>query len=39
MIKTGLSVPGVKKNLKQLKGKEVIKRVGSNKSGYWDVIK
>jgi len=35
MIKTGLSEPGVKKNLKQLKDKNIIKRVGSNKNGYW----
>lgn len=38
MVKTGLSEPGVKKNLKQLKEKEIIKRVGSNKKGYWEVI-
>jgi predicted HTH transcriptional regulator len=35
MIKTGLSEPGVKKNLKQLKDKNIIKRVGSNKTRYW----
>lgn len=35
--KTGLSEPGIKKNLKQLKEKCFIVRVGSNKTGYWEV--
>lgn len=39
IVKTGLSEPGVKKNLKQLKEKEIIQRVGSHKGGYWEVIK
>lgn len=39
MIKTGLSDPGVKKNLKQLKEKGIIKRIGFRKKGYWEVIK
>ena len=38
MVKTTLSEPGVKKNLKQLKDKKIIKRIGSNKTGYWEVI-
>ena len=38
-IKTGLSEPAIKKNLRQLKQKELIKRVGSNKTGYWEVLK
>lgn len=38
MVKTTLSEPGVKKNLKRLKEKEIIKRIGSNKTGYWEVI-
>lgn len=38
MVKTALSEPGVKKNLKCLKEKEIIKRIGSNKTGYWEVI-
>ena len=38
MVKTALSEPGVKKNLKRLKEKEIIKRIGSNKTGYWEVI-
>ena len=39
MINTNLSEPGVKKNLKKLKEKELIRRVGANKNGYWEVIK
>ena len=39
MLKTNLSEPGVKKNLKQLKGKGLIKRIGSNKTGYWEIVK
>ena len=39
MIKTKLSEPGVKKNLKRLKEKGIIIRVGSNKTGYWEIIK
>lgn len=38
MVKTALSEPGVKKNLKKLKDKKIIKRIGSNKTGYWDVV-
>ena len=38
MVKTALSEPGVKKNLKQLKDKKIIKRIESNKTGYWEVI-
>lgn len=37
MIKTSLSEPGVKKNLKQLKEKGIIERIGSKKTGYWKV--
>ena len=37
MIKTSLSEPGVKKNLKQLKEKGIIERVGSKKTGYWKI--
>ncbi len=37
-IKTGLSEPGIKKNLKQLKDKEIIRRIGSNKKGYWEIL-
>ena len=38
MIKTNLSEPGVKKNLKKLKEKNMIRRVGANKDGYWEII-
>ena len=38
MNKTGLSEPVVKKNLKQLKEKEIIERIWSNKKGYWKRI-
>ena len=39
MVITGLSEPGVKKNLKQLKGAGIIARIGANKNGYWEVLK
>ncbi|MCH5172482.1 MAG: putative DNA binding domain-containing protein [Erysipelotrichales bacterium] len=39
MIHTGLSEPGVKKNLKLLKDKGYIERIGANKNGYWKVVK
>ena len=38
MIKTNLSEPGVKKNLKKLKEKNMIRRIGANKDGYWEII-
>ena len=34
----GLSEPGVKKNLKQLKDKKLIRRIGYTKGGYWEVL-
>lgn len=37
MILIGLSEPGIKKNLKQLKDNGIITRVGANKTGYWEV--
>ena len=36
---TGLSEPGVKKNLKQLKDAGIIARIGANKNWYWEVLK
>lgn len=39
MVITGLSEPGVKKNLKQLKYAGIIARIGANKNGYWEVLK
>ena len=34
-----LSEPAIKKNLKQLKESGHIQRIGSNKTGFWEVIK
>ncbi|MGD9886480.1 MAG: RNA-binding domain-containing protein [Bacilli bacterium] len=39
MIITGLSEPGIKKNLKMLKQYGCIVRIGANKNGYWEVLK
>ncbi len=39
MAITGLSEPGVKKNLKILKDNGLIIRVGANKNGAWEVLK
>lgn len=33
-----ITLDGVKYNLKRLKDKEIIRRIGSNKNGYWEVI-
>lgn len=38
MKKTNLLEPGVKKNIKKLKDKNLIRRIGSTKDGYWEVI-
>ena len=37
-IQIGISVPAIKKNLKQLTDNNIIKRVGSKKNGYWEII-
>ena len=37
MAITELSEPGIKKNLKQLKQMGLIRRIGANKNGYWQV--
>ena len=37
-IQIGISVPAIKKNLKQLTDKNIIKRVGAKKNGYWEII-
>ena len=34
----GLSEPGIKKNLRQLKEKGMIQRIGSRKNGMWKVV-
>ena len=39
MVITGLSEPGVKKNLKHLKDAGISARIGANKNGYWEVLK
>ena len=36
---TGLSSRTIDRIIKTLKEKELIKRVGSNKTGYWEVLK
>ena len=36
--KLGLSLPGIKKNIKTLKDKNFIKRIGPDKSGHWEVV-
>ena len=36
---TGLTRRGVEWNLKQLKEKGLIKRIGSDKGGHWEVVK
>lgn len=39
MIELSLSDSGVRKNISKLKDLGIIKREGSNKSGYWKIIK
>ncbi len=36
---TGLSSRTIDRIIKSLKEKELLKRIGSNKSGYWEAIK
>ena len=36
---TGLSSRTIDRIIKSLKEKELLKRIGSNKNGYWDVTK
>ena len=36
---TGLTIKGVEWNIKELKKKELLKRIGSNKGGHWEVLK
>ena len=35
---TGLSAAGVKKNIRKLKDANLIRRVGPDKGGHWEVI-
>lgn len=37
-IQIGISVPAIKKNLKQLTDNNIIKRVDAKKNGYWEII-
>ncbi len=37
--KAGISIKGVEWNLNQLKQKGLLKRIGPDKGGYWQVIK
>lgn len=36
---TGLSVAGVKKNIRKLKDANLVRRVGPDKGGHWEVAK
>jgi len=36
---TGLTIKGVEWNIKGLKQKGLIKRIGPNKGGHWEVMK
>ena len=38
MQATGLSLAGVKYNLNKLKKENMLKRIGSDKGGHWEVI-
>ena len=38
-VVTGLSVRGVEKNLSRLKASGIIRRVGPDKGGHWEVVK
>lgn len=39
IIKTNFSGRKIDRLIKNLKSKGLIKRIGSNKTGYWDVLK
>ncbi len=38
MERTGLSESGVKKIIRNLKSNNIIRRVGADKGGYWEVL-
>lgn len=38
-IKTGLSTRTVSREIKELRDTGVIRRVGSDRSGYWEIVK
>ena len=35
---TGLSIAGVKKNIRKLKDANLVRRVGPDKGGHWEVV-
>ena len=35
----GLSIGGIEKNLRSLKADGIIRRIGPDKGGYWEIIK
>ena len=35
---TGLSIAGVKKNIRKLKDANLIRRIGPDKGGHWEVV-
>ena len=37
--KTGMSLAGVKKNIRQLKEEGRLRRIGPDKGGHWEVVK
>ncbi len=37
--KTGLTRRGIEWNLQQLKDKKIIRRIGPDKGGYWEITK
>jgi ATP-dependent DNA helicase RecG len=36
--KIGISSTAIDKNIKSLKDKKIIKRIGSDRSGHWEII-
>ena len=36
--KTGLSIKGIEKNIRLLKKEKVLRRIGPDKGGHWEVI-
>ena len=36
--KTGLTIKGIEWNIKKLKNENLLKRIGSKKGGYWQII-
>jgi len=38
-IKIGINEKNVRNNIAELKKKEMLKRIGPDKGGYWEIIK